>query len=214
MAHVFLDLDGTLTDSRPGIIRSFLHALEVLGIEAPDPGELDWVIGPALVDSFARLGVEDVQVALRHYRARYTDVGLFENELYAGVEAALAALRDAGHLLYLATAKPHAYATRITEHFGLSRFMTHEFGPELDGTRNDKSELLAHALEVTGAEAGQSVMVGDRHHDMDAARSVGMTAVAVRWGYGRPEEWSGAAAICDLMSDLPDVVARVLGEGR
>ena len=190
MAHVFLDLDGTLTDPKPGITRSVIHALECMGLDAPVPDELDWVIGPALVDSFARLGVKDVQAALGHYRMRYADVGLFENTPYDGVEAALTALQGAGKTLCVATAKPHVYARRITKHFGLARFMAHEFGPELDGTRNDKGELLAHALELTGVDPRTAVMVGDRHHDIDAARAVGMQAVAVRWGYGTPGEWA------------------------
>ena len=210
MGHVFLDLDGTLTDPKPGITLSVIHALTEMGVAAPDPDDLEWVIGPALVDSFARLGVEDVQAALGHYRARYTDVGLFENTPYVGVVDMLKGLQGAGYALHVATAKPHAYARRITAHFGLADFMTHEFGPELDGTRNNKGELLAHALEVTGADPAQSVMVGDRHHDYDAARFVGMKAVAVTWGYGNDREWQAADAICHDIGDLPAVIAGLL----
>lgn len=210
MKTLFLDLDGTLTDARPGILRSIFHALEKMGHPAPDPAAMDWAIGPPLVETFARLGVSDVDRALALYRARYTDTGLFENEVYEGVIETLTSLQAAGHALCVATAKPHAYATRITAHFGLARFMEHEFGPELDGTRNDKAELLAHALALTGKEPRDCLMIGDRRHDHDAARAVGMRSVAARWGYGTAREHALADAVCDRPADLPAVIARLL----
>ncbi len=213
MNTVFLDLDGTLTDAGPGIVASVIHALEALGVAPPAPESLGWVVGPALVDSFARLGVPDTTAALRLYRERYTTVGLFENSVYPGIPDALTAL-GARYRLCLATAKPHAYATRITAHFGLARHMAHEFGPELDGTRNDKGELLAYALDRLGLEAANCVMVGDRHHDIDAAKAVGMASVAVSWGYGLPGEHAGADGICTDPAGLADAVASVLDQAN
>ncbi|MDQ2094884.1 HAD hydrolase-like protein [Rhodalgimonas zhirmunskyi] len=210
MAHVFLDLDGTLSDPWEGITRSVMQALEQVGVTPPPAETLGWVIGPPLIESFAKLGVDDVEAALGHYRARYADVGLFENHVYDGIEAALAGMRDAGHVLCLVTAKPHVFARRITERFGLDAYLAEQFGPELDGTRNDKAELLAHALAVTGAEAARSVMVGDRHHDFDAARANGVKALAVRWGYGAPEEWAQADAICDAPGELCAAIGALL----
>ncbi len=209
MAHVFLDLDGTLTDPMLGISNAFTYALTELGIAVPD--NLDWVIGPALIDSFAKLGASDPHEALSLYRSRYTETGLFENHVYEGIPDALAALKEAGHTLYLATAKPHAYATLITAHFGLARFLTREFGPELDGTRNDKGELLAFALENLGLTAPGCVMIGDRHHDYDAAKAVGIPSVAVTWGYGNETERAGANVVCDQPNGLLHAVGRALG---
>lgn len=211
MTPVFLDLDGTLTDPKPGITRSIVHALVEMGYDAPDPDSLTWAIGPALVDSFARLGVAEPEVALGHYRARYTDVGLFENRVYDGIPEALIQLRDDGFRLFIATAKPHAYARRITAHFGLAQYFEAEFGPELDGTRNDKGALLAHARAVLGLGDGHAVMVGDRMHDHRAARATGMAALAVRWGYGDDSEHALADSICDTPHALADAV-RALAE--
>ncbi|GKY86257.1 HAD hydrolase-like protein [Sinisalibacter aestuarii] len=210
MKTVFLDLDGTLTESSPGIIASVIHALEALGIDAPPPEALRWVVGPALIDSFTRLGVPDPAEALRLYRERYTSVGLFENRVYDGIPEAMDAMA-AAYRLCLATAKPHAYATRITAHFGLNRHLAHEFGPELDGTRNDKAELLAHALAELGLDPGACVMVGDRHHDIDAARAVGMASIGVGWGYGDAAELGHATAFCASPDALAARVADVLG---
>jgi len=207
---VFLDLDGTLTDPKPGVTKSFIYALEKLGRVAPTMDELEWVIGPALMDSFIQLQVDDPQQAIDLYRERYTTVGLFENRVYDGIPDLLTNLQSAGYTMCLATAKPHAYACKITAHFGLAKYLTHEFGPELDGTRNNKGDLLAYALDLTGYDAQNSIMIGDRHHDIDAARAVGMKSVGVTWGYGSLDELSAADAICQTPAALATTIADLL----
>ena len=208
---VFLDLDGTLTDPKPGITRSIVHAMTTLGLDCPPADTLTWAIGPALVDTFTKLGAPDPEAALTAYRAVYTDTGLFENRVYDGIPEALQTLRAAGQTLHLATAKPHVYARRITAHFDLAQYLAHEFGPELDGTRNDKGDLLAHALRITGDDPAGCVMVGDRHHDFTAAAKVGMPSIAVTWGYGSPEEHAQATRKCETPGDLPGVVRDLIG---
>lgn len=210
MKCVFLDLDGTLTDPKPGITKSFIYALDKLGMPTPAPDDLEWVIGPALLDSFAKLGVDDPQAAVDLYRERYTKDGLFENRVYDGIPNLLSGLQNAGYLMCLATAKPHAYARKITAHFGLAQYLTHEFGPELDGTRNNKGELLTYALNLTGYEAKNSIMIGDRHHDIDAARAVEMKSIGVTWGYGPVEELAQADALCTSPAEIETAIARLL----
>ena len=157
MNTVFLDLDGTLTDPAEGIFSALNYALTQLGHAPLDPATMGWVIGPALLDTFARLGVADPQLAVDHYRVQYTDTGLFQNTPYPGIFNALEGLRAQGQQLVLMTAKPHIYAKRITAHFGITPYLQAEYGPELDGTRNDKSELLAHALDQLQADPAQSL---------------------------------------------------------
>lgn len=210
MKTVFLDLDGTLTDPKPGITKSFIYALEKLGMPTPKPDDLEWVIGPALLDSFAQLQVDDPQVAVDFYRERYTDVGLFENRVYDGIPELMSRLKADGYNLCLATAKPHAYARKITAHFGLAQYLTHEFGPELDGTRNNKADLLAYALDLTGGRAESAIMIGDRHHDIDAARAVGMSSIGVTWGYGAVDELAQADEICQNPAALETVIKTLL----
>ena len=202
MSCIFFDLDGTLTDPKPGVTASFIYALDKLGMRAPTQDELEWVIGPALELSFKKLGVPDTQQAIDFYRERYTDVGLYENRVYDGIPELLSALRTAGYTLCVATAKPYVYAKKITAHFGLAQFFVHEFGPELDGTRNNKGDLLAHALGLTGYDAATSVMIGDRHYDIDAGRAVGMKTIGVTWGYGKGDELSGADMVCQTPKEL------------
>ena len=145
---VLFDLDGTLTDPFPGITRSIQHALRRLGAPVPEADDLRWCIGPPLADSFALLlGTTDKQrldEAIAFYRERYTTVGLFENAVVDGIPELLRRLADAGRCLFVATSKPHIYARRIVEHFGLLPPIRTVYGSELDGTRSDKAELIAY----------------------------------------------------------------------
>lgn len=202
MTAVFLDLDGTLMDSRPGILASLGHAFTSIGRGDIAARDLTWMIGPPFIESFGKIGIADPDPALLAYRDHYTATGMYDAQVYDGILASLDALTDAGFRLYLATAKPHAYARQITAHFGLAPKMTAEFGPELDGTNNWKGDLLRYALAMTGEDPARAVMVGDRHHDHAAAHEVGMASIAVRWGYGADEEWTTARNIIDHPSAL------------
>lgn len=210
MAVIFLDLDGTLTDPAPGILGCYRKVLRDLGREAPPDDALRWVIGPALIDSFTRLGVPDPQASLKAYRACYAAGGIFECSVYDGIREVLAELRAAGHVLHLATAKPLPYAVQITAHFGLDEFLDRQFGPQFDGALNNKGDLLAHALTELGHGPQGCVMVGDRIYDIDAARQVGMPGVAVGWGFGDEAERAGADAVCTRPADLRTIVESLL----
>ncbi len=207
---MFLDLDGTLVDPKPGITDAVRFALRELGRPVPDADELLWVIGPPLLESFAALGVPDPQDALDHYRTRYSAGGMYDTEVYSGIPAVLTELKTRGHQLVLMTAKPHVYARKITARLGLADWLDAEYGPELDGTRNDKAELLGHAMAELGVAPEHSVMVGDRRHDIAAARANGIRSVAVAWGYGKTEEWHGADTVCAQVPDLPGAIAGLL----
>lgn len=211
MSAVFLDLDGTLTDPKPGITAAVRHALFQVGMPVPPADELTWVIGPPLLDSFEALGVPDARAALEHYRGQYDEGGgLFDARVHDGIMIGLEALRAAGHRLYIATAKPHVVARKVTLHFGLAPFFEAEFGPEMDGTHNDKADLLAHALAETGEDPEDAIMVGDRHHDVRAAHLNGMRAVAVTWGYGTPEEHAPAQAVLSDPVDFGPEILRLI----
>jgi phosphoglycolate phosphatase len=136
---LLFDLDGTLTDPKDGITACIQHALTCLGRLAPSADELEWCIGPPLQSSFARL-LADASPALaweavRLYRERYTQEGIFESALYPGVPEMLGGLRAAGFHLFVATSEPTIFARRVLEHFGFSGLFLEIYGSELDGTR-------------------------------------------------------------------------------
>ena len=198
MDTIFFDLDGTLTDPKPGITGSIQYALAKLGRPVPTQDELAWCIGPPLRASFATLiGEEFADRGVELYRERFGDVGLFENSLYPDIKATLAALKPRARL-FVATSKPHVFAVRIVEHFGLSPYFEHVFGSELDGTRVHKYDLLAFALEQTGTDPTRAIMIGDRSHDIVGAKVNGIDGIGVLYGYGSRAELveAGASHLC------------------
>ena len=171
--------------------------------------ELTWCIGPPLRASLKKLlGTDDLAgKALSLYRERFADIGIFENEIYPGIEETLSVLAKSGRRrLFVATSKPSVYAERIIDHFRLKVYFERVFGSELDGRRSDKTDLLGYALQTMRVDPLQAIMIGDRSHDMIGARNNGMTAVGVLYGYGSKEELvaAGAHYVCTTPHGLLD----------
>jgi len=205
---VFFDLDGTLTDPKIGITASIQYALAKFDIAVPTQDELTWCIGPPLHVSFKALldcSDADADRAVAFYRERFGDVGLFENTLYADVEDVLTAVAAGGRRLFVATSKPHVFADRIIDHFGLRRHFVHVFGSELDGTRVHKTDLLRYALDETSTDPARAMMIGDRKHDMIGAANNGIGTIGVLYGYGSRAELAeaGAMQLCQTPGDIP-----------
>jgi phosphoglycolate phosphatase len=201
MDAIYFDLDGTLTNPKPGITRSIQYALRKLDHPTmPTEDELTWCIGPPLRASFVRLlGAEtSADLAVSYYRERFSDVGLYENGVYDGIGDVLTSLRASGHRLFVATSKPHVFAERIIDHFGLRNHFERVFGSELDGTRVDKSHLLEYALKEALVDPAKTLMIGDRSHDMIGAKNNGMKGIGVLYGYGSRDELldAGAHHVC------------------
>lgn len=204
---LLFDLDGTLTDSGPGIMNSARYALEQLGVH-PTEEELRSFIGPPLHLSFQSaygFSEEKSFEGVRLYREYYGEKGIYENEIYPGVDRLLQKLKDSGKLLILATSKPVFYAKKVLEHFGIAKRFAFVAGSELDNSRGDKAEVIAYALKGAAvADKAAALMVGDRSHDIIGAKKNGLDSVGVLYGYGdRPElEAAGADAIAATVEEL------------
>jgi phosphoglycolate phosphatase len=206
--YVYFDLDGTLTDPFEGISNCITYAMERLGHSRPDNDSLRRFIGPPLLETFGELvGHDAAPRALEHYRERFGEAGWRENTVYPGIHDSLAAITGAGHRCFVATTKPHVFARRIVEHFELAPYFTAVYGSELDGTRTDKTELLSYARRDR-SESRDSLMIGDRYHDVVGACNNGFRAIGVTWGYGTADELLGAGADCLAAApeDLPGLV--------
>ncbi len=214
MTAVLFDLDGTLTNPFAGITSSIQYALRELGVEPPQARELRRYIGPPLQATFLSILGDEAQAAqaVSHYRKRYGEAGKFENELIPGVVDVLRAMTDTGYRLFVATSKLETYSVDIIEHFDLARFFIRVHGSALDGSRADKSDLIRHILHAEGLDAAQTVMIGDRLHDVHGAASNGVPAIGVLWGFGdRAElEGAGAARIAASPGELPDMVSGLI----
>ena len=210
---LLFDLDGTLTDPRPGIVGSIRYALEQMERASPPDDVLATFIGPPLRGTFASLlettspGLIERAVAL--YRERFGSIGLFENAVYPGVPEMLAGAAALGPASFVATSKPAVYAERIVRHFGLDRHFARVYGAELAGRFEDKSELLPHLLAAEGIAPGTAVMIGDRSVDILAARAAGIPSIGVLWGYGSAAELTGADALCASPGELLACLARL-----
>jgi len=206
--HIYLDLDGTLTDPYEGITRCILYALDELGFPHPSNEYLYGCIGPPLYDTFPELVGEDLTTkAIDLYRERFVEVGWKENAPYDGILGVLETLVGAGHRLFVATSKPHVHARTIVDHFGMGRFIDHVYGCELNGTRSNKVDLLEFAINENPGDM-QRTMIGDRKHDLIGAIANNMRPVGVSYGYGSVAELeqAGAQAIATTPAELPEIL--------
>ncbi len=209
---LLFDLDGTLTDSLPGITRSIQYALGKMGIEEADAARLRRFVGPPLHITFAEqygMSPAAAQQAIDYYREYFGEIGIFENAVYPGIPALLAEVTSQHHIA-LATSKPTVYAERILAHFELTGYFTAIIGSHLDGRRTDKAEVIRDALLAVPGY-GRVVMVGDRAHDVFGARANGIPVIAVAYGYATPEELRDAAP--DAIADDVPHLARLLAAG-
>jgi phosphoglycolate phosphatase len=206
---LLFDLDGTLTDPRPGIVGCIRFALDQLTIACPGDDVLAGYIGPPMRATFATLlgttEAQRIEEAMAFYRQRFAETGLFENHVYDGVPAMLERTGRAAAAMYVATSKPGVYAERIVKHFGLSGHFRKVYGPELDGRYDDKAELLAHLLAAERVAPKMTVMIGDRAADIRAARANGLQSIGVLWGYGSEQELVDAGA--DILCRTPQILA-------
>ena len=211
MIHtIFFDLDGTLTDSAPGIIHSVQYALKKYGIEA-EGNDLRSFIGPPLVHSFQeRFGFDHDKAleAVAYYREYFTAGGMFENSVYPGVEEMLQKLKEDGLMLAVATSKPEFFSKQILEHFALTRYFDFIGGAAMDETRTTKVEVLSYALQELQVDPAKAVMIGDRENDMEAASLLGTESIGVLYGYGSKEELANAGA--KVFADTPMDICRII----
>jgi phosphoglycolate phosphatase len=193
---LLLDLDGTLVDPAPGILGCYRHTLASFGVFPPEADDLRWVIGPPIREGFSHLldGRGDTEEAVRRYRERYSEWGLYQAAVYPGIRQALAGHRARGTRLVLCTSKSRGFARRVVNHFGLTPLLSGLYGSELDGLFEDKAELIAHLLETEGLQPDCVCIVGDRRHDVIAAAAHGIPTIGVLWGFGGRAELESAGA--------------------
>lgn len=210
--HCFWDLDGTLVNTAPSVTHSVQHALAQMGLSVPHESELLGFIGPPLLDGFSHfIGLSDAdsERAVGLYRAHYKAGALFECSLYDGVREVLDRLHTRGIVSVVATCKPHEFASRIVDHLGISDRIAFVSGPEMDGTRGSKQEVISYAAAKLGiTDLTKCLMLGDRGSDVMGAAYHGMDCVGALWGFGSREELleSGARYLCTAPREVLSVL--------
>lgn len=209
--HLFLDLDGTLSDSAPGIVRSAQYALEAFGIHVDNLDDLLCFVGPPLEESFQEfyhLTPSQADEAVKVYRRRYEKIGVYENALYPGIPQFLDKARQAGKVLMVATSKPQRMADLVLSHFGIADRFAFVGGRE-DSSRRTKEEVIRYVMKENGLTRTEDiVMIGDRKHDVLGAKAVGLDSVGVLYGYGSRDEFqvAGATYIVDTLKELEELL--------
>lgn len=206
MKCIIFDLDGTLTCSGEGIMKSAVITFEHFKLTVPDKDELLTFVGPPLRDSFLNHGIprEHIEEAVKVYRSRYNTVGKFENYVYDGIETLLEKLKKDGHRLFVATAKPEGVSIEILEHFGLLHYFEKVCGASPE--RIEKADIIKHLLNST-PDMTDPVMVGDTMTDINGANENSIPTVAVLWGYGDKAEISNFAyAVAETTDGLYEIL--------
>lgn len=217
MKYILMDLDGTITNPKLGITKSVQYALRANDIIVEDK-DLDTLckhIGPPLKNSFLEFygfSEDRADRAVKKFREYFIDKGIFENEVYPGMEELLTKLKAADKILIVATSKPEELAVRILEHFNLSQYFDDICGATFDDQRSQKDEVIRYALDKNGiTEYDQTIMVGDRKHDIQGAKAVGLDSIGVLYGFGSREELTlaGAGHIAGSIKELYEVIMQL-----
>lgn len=187
--HILFDLDGTLTDSREGILRCVQYALEKCGQPEPDQTKLYPFVGPPLLTSFQEfcgMSSEQAAFAVEQYRVRFSTIGMFENSVYDGIPELLEKLKQSGYTLAVATSKPEVYTLQILAHFHLTEYFQVIAGSDIHREGETKADIIRLALrrlKLSEQNPSRVVMVGDRKHDLIGAHECGVPCIGVKYGY-------------------------------
>jgi len=191
--NILFDLDGTITDSSPGIINSYLHSLDKIGLAESDIDVLRSYIGSPLRAYYTErhnLSTADSDLAVKHFREHYAETGLFENTVYPGMAEFIDRLEESGFRLYIATSKPLEFAVTVLNHFNLKEYFNSIHGSDMSADNKPKDKLIADAILMNGLIKSECVMIGDRYHDINGAKVNGIDSIAVTYGYGSVDELS------------------------
>lgn len=210
--YIFFDLDGTISNSAPGIVNSVLFALEKMGVEEQDKASLTKFVGPPLTESFPKyygFQGEDLKKAIKAFHEYFHEKGIMENSMYEGIPETLKKLLRAGKRLAVATSKPEVYARQIIDSYGITDYFEFIAGSTFDETRTNKDEVITYALKTLDIKDTNTVlMVGDRSYDILGAKKCGLDCLGVLYGYGSRAELEDAGAdyIAETVADISKII--------
>lgn len=210
MKTLFLDVDGTLIDSFPGIRDSFLHALNEVRWPIPEEEVIARIPGPPMEQSLTSLGMpaETVRQAFAAYMQHHASQGRANSRPYPQLREMLADWRERGYRLCTATSKGEGFARRSLSEYGMLEFFDFLGAAQEAGPRRTKAQVIAHVLDTMDLHDQRSeiLMIGDRKHDIEGAAEFGIETAAVAWGYGTAAEHATAKYFARDTTELDQIV--------
>ncbi len=208
---VFLDFDGTIADTGEGIFGSVRYAIEAMGFEPLPEEVIGTFIGPPVFSSFKRalnLSDEDSARAVEKYRERYVESGIYQLEIYDGMEKLMLDMKKSGIKLAIASSKPENFIVKILDFLKLDNLFDFISAPESDKAPESKAVLVERALKHFGVEKSKAVMIGDRYFDIEGARDAGIESIGVTFGFGSRDELqkAGATYIADTAEEIRKII--------
>lgn len=205
--NILFDLDGTILDSYDGIISALVDTLIYFGHEAPAQDSLSWSIGPPLEDIYnILLPNQDklyINKLIEYNRKIYGEKSILKCKLFAGMRELIIELA-AKKSLYIATAKPQIFAQTILKNLGVDQYFKHIYGSGIDGSLENKTDLLAYILKDANINQDDSLLVGDTKYDIIAAKNNNLGVIAVKWGYSEIDDFDKyrPSSICESIEEL------------
>ncbi len=208
---VLFDFDGTIADTGRGLFSSIQYAVECLGHEPLDSKTLRRFIGPPVYDSFKRelnLNEEESDFAVKKYREKYSESGIYDLDVYDGIIPLIKKLRENGIKIGIASSKPQNFLIRIVDFLKIAELIDFISAPSADDTPQSKTSLINNSAEALNISKDKILMVGDRYFDIDGANGAGVESVGVTFGYGSEEELkkSGATFIAGCADEIADII--------
>lgn len=195
---VLFDLDGTLSESAPGIRYSLEETLKKVGADLPNLDDYSVYVGPPLLNTLMNLcsmTKEEADNATEVYREIYNTVGKYKNRLYPGIAELLSILKESDAKIAVATSKYEPFAEDVVKIIGAYEYFDRICGSNLDGSRKDKKDIVEYAKkELNLSDGAKMVLVGDTFYDTKGALSAGIDFIGVNYGYGDKKlmvEWGG-----------------------
>ena len=213
---VLFDFDGTVIDNSEGIFNCIRYSLQKLGLPVPEEAILRRFVGPSLFDSFRTYCEDDEAKAeqfVATYRERYAPIGFTECRLYDGMDALLRRLKAEGYHVAVCSGKPHDFVVKISRLLGLYGVFDGYFCPGFAPVDSDKAGLILAAVNHFGVTKEETLMVGDRRFDIEAAKKAGVASLGVRYGFAEPNELENAGADA-IVATVGDIVKLLTGDSE
>ena len=205
--NIIFDLDGTISKSAPGILNAFEYALDKMG-KSYSRDDLYKYIGPPLRDSFVKeLGEDLADQGADFYRDYYFKKGLYETEIYDGIKELMENLNSDGFKIYLATSKGEESSEKILDHFEILDNFSYISGSS--NNKNTKKKVIEYLLKENNLKSCESIMIGDRSYDIEAANELDIKTIGVTYGYGKKEEFGKASFIANSPYEIINIIEKL-----